>query len=84
MLTDKIDITLQLTQAELFLLRSLIQDKIDDANQLLDHTTPRECPNLRRQVARQAAKCSLILDQLPDQVNGWYLLPFDENGEPIV
>ena len=83
MLTDKLEITLQLTQAELFLLRSLIQDKIDDANQLLDKTAPREFPNLRRQMAKQAARCSQILDQLPDQVNGWYLLPFDENGEPV-
>ena len=84
MLTDKIEISLQLTQSDLFLLRSLLQDKIDDANQLLDRTAPRECPNLRRQVARQAARCSQLLGQLPDQVNGWYLLPFDENGDPIV
>lgn len=79
-----IEVTLRLTPSNLFMLRTVLQDKIDDANQLLDKTGPHDYPNLRKAVARQAIRCQGILDQLPDQVNGWYLLPWDENGDPII
>ena len=83
MLNDEVTVTLKLTQSNLYMLRSILADKLADVNQILDQGLPACYSMLRRQIAGQARRIESIMDQLPEQVNGWYLLPFDENGDPL-